>query len=83
MKVKKNDIKVVAAVAIPVAITTGYILQLQAKLKGSRRKADWYEEKLINVFKMLSTEQLQQIGDEIDMDIAFFMMTKSTLKDTM
>jgi hypothetical protein len=83
MRFKKKDLKVALAVAVPVTVTVGYILELRIKLRASRFRAKYMEEKLNSCLELLDPEQLEKIGAEVDADIEFFTMAKTTLKDVL
>lgn len=81
MKINKQGVKVAVAVAIPVTITFGYIVELRHRNLSLKWRARYMEEKLNSVLLLLTPEQLERIGDEVDSDIEFFSMAKTTLKD--
>lgn len=83
MKVKQQNLKVALAVAIPVAVVGGYILEQRQALKASRFRARYMEEKLNSALTKLTPEKLEEMSDEVDKDIRFFHLAQTELKDTL
>ena len=75
--------KVGIAVAVPVAVVGGYILKQRCKLRAAAFRANYMEEKLNSCLELLDPEQLEKMSAEVDTDIEFFTMAKTTLKDVL
>jgi hypothetical protein len=80
---KRPNYKQVLAVAVPVWVTAGYILELHARIKGLQVRGKYYEEKLDSALRKLTPEKLEEMAQEVESDTEFFEISQTTLKDTL
>lgn len=78
-----KELKVALAIAIPTAVATGHILAQRRTIRGLEVSKRYYAEKLDSALTKLTPEKLEEMSQEVDSDVTFFEMAKTTLKDTL
>lgn len=83
MKVNEKHLKLGLGAAVAAGVVGGYIFELRTQLRAMEFRAKYMEQKLNSALTKLTPEKLEEISAEVDKDIAFFHIAKTTLKDTL
>lgn len=78
-----KHLQLAVVVLVPVAFTTAYILRQKARIVGLEHQRAYYAEKLDSAMDKLTPEALAELSIEVDMDVEFFNISLTSLKDVL
>ena len=78
-----QGLKLALVVAVPVSVLVGRLLEQRATIRALKFRTRYFEDKLDNVIQTLDIDQLMRLDEEIESDLEFFRIAKTSLKDTL